>query len=320
MALRLQNRAAMRATRLLALLGALAAPALGVAQSIGAIIGDEGDDLFINADECAGGSGATIDLAWRVKGTSTSGVYRMFASNKAPTTTDGIEVCATENETTSSTFAGRVLTTSGEELVAQAADATGNATFPIESFVLVSNRTCDTDATIHVCVHHYSYQTGTQNPDLSSVKASAVATLTLSVGKPAAPVDVMVNPGDKRLYVEWTAGSGGGAEASDFLIQATPTSGTSPVRTDTATGTSGIVDGLVNEQEYEVVVFARSASGTRSDPSEAVLGTPKPVADFWEVYKDAGGAEVGGCGGGAGPLALLGLAGVVLAARRRRTP
>jgi hypothetical protein len=310
----------MRVTRVLALLGALAAPGLGVAQSIGAIVGDEGDDLFINADECAGGSGATIGLAWRVQGTSTSGVYRMFASNKAPTTSDAIEVCATENETTSSTFAGRVLTTSGEELVAQAGDATGNAIFPIDSFVLASNRTCDTDATIHVCVHHYAYQTGTQNPDLSTVRASAVATITLSVGKPAAPVDVSVSPGDKRLYVQWAAGSGGGAEASDYLIVAAPTSGTSPVQTDTATGTSGVVDGLVNEQEYEVMVFARSASGTASDPSEAVLGTPKPVDDFWEVYRKAGGTESGGCGGPAGPLALAGLAGVVLAARRRRTP
>jgi hypothetical protein len=92
------------------------------------------------------------------------------------------------------------------------------------------------------------------------------------------------------------------------------------VQTDTATGTSGVVDGLVNEQEYEVMVFARSASGTASDPSEAVLGTPKPVDDFWEVYRKAGGTENGGCGGPAGPLALAGLAGVVLAARRRRTP
>ena len=55
------------------------------------------------------------------------------------------------------------------------------------------------------------------------------------------------------------------------------------------------------------MVYALSVSGTPSDGSAPVTGTPQPVKNFWDVYQGGAGVEKGGCGGPAGPLTLLGL-------------
>jgi Synergist-CTERM protein sorting domain-containing protein len=75
------------------------------------------------------------------------------------------------------------------------------------------------------------------------------------------------------------------------------------------------INGLVNDQPYDVVAYAYSSALNRGPASASVTGTPKYFASFWEAYQDAGGQEQGGCGGGAGALSLLAL--LPLALRRR---
>ena len=76
------------------------------------------------------------------------------------------------------------------------------------------------------------------------------------------------------------------------------------------------INGLVNNQTYDVIARAYSSALNPGPDSAAVQGEPLPFESFWETYQSAGGQEQGGCGGGAGSLSLLAL--LPLALRRRR--
>jgi hypothetical protein len=161
-------------------------------------------------------------------------------------------------------------------------------------------------------VHFYP----TSAPD--TIAASAVGTLFLSTQKPGTPSDLRLGVGETRLRASWKAGSSG-ATTRDYEVVTTPVNPADPTPGSfTVTGTDATIDGLINFHDYNVVVYARSLSETRSDPSNTVQATPAVVNDFWEVYKDGTGPETGGCGGPAGPLALVAAA-IALAAARRRS-
>jgi uncharacterized protein (TIGR03382 family) len=74
----------------------------------------------------------------------------------------------------------------------------------------------------------------------------------------------------------------------------------------------------VNNVEYQVRVYAFSSADNRSAASEAGVGTPMLVRDFFAIYReDFGGREEGGCASGAaGLLALLGVGSALLFRRR----
>jgi hypothetical protein len=96
-----------------------------------------------------------------------------------------------------------------------------------------------------------------------------------------------------------------------------------------ALGKSSVrVGGLENGRAYQVAVLAIGSDGTPSAPSVAVQGTPGPTVGFQEIYRDSGGAALGGCtvaaadGRCATPLSLALVAAAVagLALRRRPRP
>jgi hypothetical protein len=83
--------------------------------------------------------------------------------------------------------------------------------------------------------------------------------------------------------------------------------------------------GLVNGVVYAVAVAAVDTVGNSGPLSQVACGTPQPVNDFFELYRQAGGKGGGGfCALGADPKPgaawLLGIALGALAIRRRRRP
>ncbi|HXI59379.1 MAG TPA: MXAN_2562 family outer membrane beta-barrel protein [Polyangia bacterium] len=96
-----------------------------------------------------------------------------------------------------------------------------------------------------------------------------------------------------------------------------------------AAGRSSVrVAGLENGRAYQVAVLAVGSDGTPSAPSAAAQGTPGPTVGFEDLYRDSGGAALGGCALApaigdrcATPLSVA-LAAVVagLALRRRPRP
>ncbi len=127
-----------------------------------------------------------------------------------------------------------------------------------------------------------------------------------------------------------TGGSGGGGSGTCTSSLLTPGSEAGTLACGEATGTtvsSVTVTGLENGTSYAIAVTARDAVGNESVLSDLLCGEPKPVDDFFTVYRAAGGegggglCTIAGVELGAADLGLIGAfiaAGGALAHRRRR--
>lgn len=179
---------------------------------------------------------------------------------------------------------------------------------------------CDQANDVQVALCAY-YLPGGLVPTVVQVVAG---TFTFQLAKPPAPNITGVSPGDGQLSVSVTPGTTTATETATtgvtFTVTCTPSAGGAAV---TATSSAGniVCGGLTNGTAYTVAAAGRSSAGNPG-ASTAATGTftPLPFLSFWDIYKNDGGVEAGGCGtGGAGALApalaLLGL----LAARRRRS-
>jgi hypothetical protein len=305
--------------RALLLAAALAAPAVARAQTVpagGILFEDANNDLvhgpFISAAEC-GDPSAQVFLSWSTQlntGQSfpADAKYTVYASNKQPTDTN----CIKANNGTD-TFAGPI----GQTISGQR-QTVSNLPFTIAEFVTVSGYNCgiQADTPIYVCVQAYLN-------DGTTAIGLAKGTLTLSTSAPGSPTGVNATPADDgALTVSWTAPSSN-VLAYDYRVTAVA-SPADPRDTTTHQATniralSFTMRGLVNEVQYQISVYARSQAGNENETPAQGFGTPVAVANFWTVYHDAfGGQEKGGCSSGAaGPVALLGVAALLAALRRR---
>ena len=314
MAPALQNPPRMRA---LLLAAALAAPALAGAQVADGVLQPVSGDEYVNAAQCTGAETTPTALVWNTHVTalfSQGGTYRLFASSKQPGTTGtDANYCPETDDTANGVRAGQV----GADLDATSQAVTASKDFsPLEMVRAAGYDACDatSEKTIYLCVHWYD-ASGARN-------GWAKGTVKLSLTTPAAPVAVSVTPGDSALNVGWTAGTGGAVDAAEYSVVATTTDARDPTGTHAfprTNDTSYRARGLVNGVTYSVVVFAYSKAGNPSQASTAVPGTPLPVSDFWDVYRQSGGTESGGCASGpAGAAALLGSAALLALARRKK--
>jgi hypothetical protein len=292
----LQNPPHMRA---LLLAAALAAPALAGAQVADGVLQPVSGDEFVNAAQCTGADTSSTALVWNTHVTATfsqGGKYRLFASNKQPGTTGtDANYCPETDDTANGVRAGQV----GADLDATSQAVTAAQDFsPLEMVRAAGYDACD------------------------ARNGWAKGTVKLSLTKPAAPVSVSVTPGDSALNVRWSAGSGGAVDAAEYAVVATTTDARDATGTHAfgkTNDTSYRAKDLVNGVTYSVVVYAYSAAGNPSPASAAVAGTPLPVSDFWDVYRQSGGPERGGCASGpAGAAALLGTAALLALARRKK--
>jgi uncharacterized protein (TIGR03382 family) len=315
MALRLQNRARMRR--------ALLAAGVAIPQVVLAVTAGSGQVLdttnfnstngvsYINKAQCGGSD--SVHLQWNITALSGAAfglndVYKIFASNKAPTASNGGTFCAESNDTNTSTSAGQVDSTAAT-LALQSLDVSG------VTMAAKANVPCDTSnegTNVFVCTHWYD-SSGTTR------KGFAIGTFQVQVKIPGVPTNVTVTPGDGKLNVSWQAGIGE-TDSDHYVAEAFLHGTTQLVATETTTGTSATITGLSNDgPTYDVDVIAYSVGGNPSAASAKVLDVkPIPSADFWDVYKDRGGVEQGGCASGsAGTLALLGVASLVALRRRK---
>jgi hypothetical protein len=313
LALRLHNRPAMRrhlTAAALAGLTALAAPGVARAQVLGEVKDAVGLQPYINATQCQD-QAQTIDLRWWVTVPNlavTNGIYRVWASNTAPTVVNGFKQCAIADNTTANLYVEQV--NGDNDDLAIAGETLKTGTFDAWRFPTGANMNCDeaADRTIYVCVHFHPYETGTVIANLPT--GSATGTIVLSTGKPSTPTGLSLGVGDTRLYASWSTGSGGIASTASYDVVATAVDPADDPDTHTKNTTSSsrqAIGDLKNGVPYSVVVYAVSPAGTRSLASDAQVESPQPVKNFWDIYQGGAGVEKGGCGGPAGPLSLLGL-------------
>lgn len=160
--------------------------------------------------------------------------------------------------------------------------------------------------------------------DLSSSSSGVVC----AEGDAGCYNEVVCGEGDAGCVIPDDAGApGADAASSDASPSFTNDGGVyaSVTITDDGTGSisSGRVNGLVNNQQYEFVLVAVDLAGNVSAGSAPVTETPLTVHDFYRRFQCAGGNEKGGFGcSTAGMAILVPVAGLAAAAllRRRRTP
>jgi hypothetical protein len=303
--------------RALLLAAAVAVPALAGAQVADGVLQPVAGDEFVNAGQCAGTDTTPVELVWNTHVNTLfvqGGKYRLFASNTQPGTTGtNANFCPETDDAANSVRAAQV----GADLDATAQAVTAALEFsPREMVRAAGYDACDatTEKTIYLCVHWYD-PSGARN-------GWAKGSVKLSFTAPAAPVNVSATPGDAALNVSWSAGTGGSVDATEYQVVASTTDArdaAGPHEYARTNSTSFRARGLVNGVPYTVVVYAFSKAGNRSDPSIAATGTPQPVADFWDRYRQSGGPENGGCSGGpGGALALVGTAALLALARRKK--
>lgn len=274
---------------------------------------------YINLAQCQTGA---LSLEWNlllVPGvTFTGGSYSVFASDTQPTQATGTNgiYCAQQDAPSAvpPIHAGQVgnsITTNLNILMdVQGAPGSGNVA------VTKAGKSCSADGQqIWICAH-WSDQTGTKN-------GSAFGKFTLQFTAPDAPANLGVGAGDSKLIVRWDAVTTGAAPADHYIAQAFVPPRAPPDAPDftssSVTGTTVTITGLTNGTAYDVYVVPFSIGGNAGTAAGPVLGTPLPSASFWDVYKDRGGVEQGGCASGSGGILAL-LAVASLAALRRRKP
>jgi MYXO-CTERM domain-containing protein len=273
-------------------------------------------DTTISAAEC-GSVSVTVPMTWTIRtdGTtfSSGGTYEIWASNTAPSASSGTSAplyCPTADSTSSGITTGEVDTLNATTETVASQDEL------LRAMVLAAGYDCSASSDtqiVYVCVH-WKDSSGNRH-------GSATGQLEIQVLAPPAPALSSVTPGETRLYAGWSAGTGSGAPVSYYRIHAVPEGASDGPYSGEITGTSGTISGLETGKAYQVTVIAYSNPGENpSAESNAVLGTPVPVTDFWEAYQAQAGREGGGCASGENGE-LLALAGVVLAllVRRRRS-
>ncbi|HEY6006124.1 MAG TPA: fibronectin type III domain-containing protein [Anaeromyxobacter sp.] len=282
-----------------------------------------GNISFVNADQCSGKD--SLHLEWRITALQGSafGVndqVKIFASDLNPADSNNNGFCDEKEATTPKTVHAGPIGTPLQPATTLLADRdVPHAGADIKGATTIDCATAE-GTNVFICAHWYD-SAGTTK------KGLAVGTFQIQTARPDAPVAPLeVNAGDGKLFVSWTAPAGGAA-VDHYVAEAyapgqspaNPAPDNVPASTATVTATSAEIRGLANGTPYDVYVRAFSVGGNASDLRLGpVKGTPAAAANFFDVYKDRGGSEAGGCGSGsAGVLALLGAASL-LALRRRR--
>jgi MYXO-CTERM domain-containing protein len=313
----LHNPADMTRRRALLLLGLAGLPAVvlaAISAGLGQVLETTNFDAvnavsYVNAAQCAGTE--PVHLEWNVQaGSTTTGTYKIYASNQQPTAATGTTTvfCAEQdvpNATPTPVVANQVDSATVSSAV-QDKDVSGAT---IASAVQYGCDAANEGKALWICSHLFN--------DSGTRIAAASGKFLFQVTAPSAPVGVTASAGDSALQVNWSAGTGG-ATVDHYIVTATPVGSTNVVASSgQITGTSTRLRGLVNGTEYTVSVVAFSKGGNPSAAGTAT-GTPVPVEDFWSWYKLQGGTEQGGCASGSGGLAALAGVAALLVLRRRR--
>jgi hypothetical protein len=267
-------------------------------------------DGIINRAECESPT-ATILLKAQISSAERFTEYKLYAANSIATEEPSVDPCQITSGNPVGLEVGQV---GGERTESvQPPFITPQLEFSTSQMVTAAGATCGASEPIRLCIQA-TRGSGTN---------IGVARVTLPLvvdDAPDAPILESVTPGEEALNVQWDA-PGAGVDDSYAVEVGTPDLA-DPLVVVTlvsprVSGRSLRFEGLTIGSVYSVQVRAFSDADNPSDPSNAFTASPVDVRDYFEAYKDAGGREQGGCGtGGAGLLALAGLAALVPLRRR----
>jgi hypothetical protein len=177
----------------------------------------------------------------------------------------------------------------------------------------------------------FIFQNTANGDGTDTTPQSGTITLRLATDRPTAPALESVSAGGQTIEVDWE--SAGTDETYEYRVyyDETPfSSGASPedltsARTAGPTSNTSltITSGVLENRTYYVGVVTVDEARNESVLSDVLDVETIPTADFFEHYRDLGGAEEGGyCAagtGGGGNAMLVGLAllGLLAASRRR---
>lgn len=112
---------------------------------------------------------------------------------------------------------------------------------------------------------------------------------------PGTPALLPLEPGEKNLKVSWEKPDDEDLGSYRIYYRKVDSADEPSYQTEeNGEKETYTLTKLENYQEYEVWVVALDESMNEGEPSGSETGTPEPVQDFYETYKDAGGQEQGG--------------------------
>ncbi|MDF1564222.1 MAG: fibronectin type III domain-containing protein [Deltaproteobacteria bacterium] len=285
----------LRAPALLAL--ALLLPAAALAQATDFVepqlMVSGGADAQVNLAECEADQSLTV--AWELDATPESGqTVRIY--------TDTVKEC-------NSTAALAVV----QESTAVATRQT--ATVMVRTHLLEGTCGSIEDHTRYICFE----LTGDALTDFDPWSLA----IDFDTALPTDPVVSAVG-GDQIIKVSWSFDGSSPSDLDGFRVSWQPV-GSADASASSSELSSAVsdytVEGLTNDTEYEVWVQTKDDFGNWSEGSASVTATPRASDDFWEHYRDGGGAQAGcaSAGGARVGLAalLLLLPGLGLLRRRR---
>ena len=135
---------------------------------------------------------------------------------------------------------------------------------------------------------------GINSTDQLETEWKGGAQMRWDVQAPGAPTITSVSPGEGNLKLKWTPPADDDLGSFKIYYQVEGTTDEQSKEVTDANATSFQITGLTNFTNYEVWMTAVDESENEGPVSASTIGTPEPVEDFWEVYRESGGAEDGG--------------------------
>jgi hypothetical protein len=178
-----------------------------------------------------------------------------------------------------------------------------------------------TTATLYFCVY---METPSSTTTGTNTIVSGALAFTLDSTPPPAPATPTAKGLDSAVSVSWTANTGTPTTVY-YTVHVQDPLTNMDVSSTTTTGTTAIVEKLVDGVTYNVFLNALDGSGTSppktsnvSANSGVVQATPVQSLAYFTQYKLDGGKENGGCRSAGGSTLLLLLIPILLVWRRRR--
>ncbi|HEX9577163.1 MAG TPA: MXAN_2562 family outer membrane beta-barrel protein [Myxococcales bacterium] len=308
--------------RYVSALAVLAAPAAAFAAVTVTVNGSK-TDVLIGAANC---KTLALNTAWTLAAAPVGGdkVQVMGVRNSSTCTATTISDPDKVFESITPTLQTGSFVVQAPQMIIANTDAGVPATC---DDTVVTARTSANPFTAVLCVQYQVPTiTGGTQVDTGSVNVS------FALAKPTPPTALNVAEGDSHLKVSWSPGDAAEKIAKyDVHVVpagATPDGGQADEVTGTNTDITHTDDGtpLQNDAGYAVTVVATDIYGNVSDSSAVAqcedggVCTPHPVADFYNHYRDEGGAALGGHGCSSGGIGAwgVGLAAVLLFLRKRK--
>jgi hypothetical protein len=247
------------------------------------------DDQTISIDECENRGSQSIDMSWDLSSSSGNSIEILGSNASGCSSDDTTAVLVSDISTSQTSY-----------------PASGDSTITLSDVLTAAGKTIDScsgsDFYVYVCVRLLD-SSGT-------TVTTSTASIRFQLTRPPPPKDLTIGVGENALYVSFTAGATTtAAPAASKTYRAFASAGGSTFQSDETTSKSDLrIGGLENGTTYDVWVVAYSEAGNASEASEKSAGTPQPVSDFYELYKQQGGVENGGCnqgGDGSWPAFLL---------------